>query len=534
MNVVKPIVEALGADHRQWQALTRAMYKARRPGVVSRTLHRSKSPSPNVGPNPVLYGVVGILLAGVAYRLPTISDAAALALSAFMLTTFASLMTEYAEPLAHEGSATLRSFPVSNRTFFICHLTNLLGWTGWLVVFVATPTLLLVLVREGVLPLIGWIAAIALSATFVAFFVATLFASRDAFDPARRWIAHVCFLVGSVFLCLALAGPIFAIESYDAPTVVTQPLMSTLIYPPFWFAALVDVARGTFAARSLLFVGCAIVCTWAAFFAMERMWMRHQIALSRGQPVASPSSSPSDGGWGWLPAEARICATLIWAHFRNDGDFRLRVAAGLPFGLALLGLSLLHHLGVEAIVHRLDAFMSFGLIHVAAVAVPLSWLGTLRCSDAFRATWIFWSTPVDMGKVLLWSGACVGAFALPFLILVGVVLFVVLGGGWRPLAHAASLTLVIYLIINVALIVRPQAPFSEPRARRKATSFRDLVGHAAGWGLAFLFLPVFLSAASSWVWSAVCLSLVQVVVIAGLARTVVLRGRGQLSADGHA
>ena len=431
MNVVKIAVETMGADYRQWRSLTRALYKSRRHGAISSAAKTPRSRLGSVGPSPLVYGAMGILFVGLALRVPMISDASTLALSIVMLIVFVSLLTEYGVSLAYDDLNMLRCFPVANRTFFVCRLTNLLRWTGSVVVFIATPTLILTLFREGLLSAIGWVVALALSSAFVAFCMATLFATAFrlmASNARRRWIAQACLVVGVIVFCAALAGPAFAVESDGVRTGASQPWSAVLVFPPMWppnwFSAFVDVANGAHAPQLVLCAAMALVCTLAAFFAMRRSWAYAYELIRDDRSVRSPAERIPN----WLPAEARICATLTWGHFRCDASFRLRVLAGLPLGLALLALSLLHYLEVEAVAAWLDPFMALGLIHIAAVFVPLSWLGALHHSDAFRAAWIFAATPVDTGKVLFWSGVCVGAFfALPYLALVGGTLFLLLG-----------------------------------------------------------------------------------------------------------
>ena len=218
-----------------------------------------------------------------------------------------------------------------------------------------------------------------------------------------------------------------------------------------------------------------------------------------------------------LPPEARVCATLFCAHLRRDADFRLRLLAGLPLSLGLLSLSVLDFLQVAGVAERLDNFMSVGFIHIAAVAVPLTWLDTVSRSESFRAAWIFAATPMDVGKIAFWTANIVALLALPFLLLVGAVLFLVSGSGWNALGHAVNLVLVAYVVVIAAVALKPRVPFSAPPTDSREISSRNFIRDLAGWGLALLLLPALLSAASSRLWSAVCLAMVLIAVVAGIA-----------------
>ena len=226
-----------------------------------------------------------------------------------------------------------------------------------------------------------------------------------------------------------------------------------------------------------------------------------------------------------LPPEARVCATLFYAHLRRDADFRLRLLAGLPLGIGLLCLSVLDFLQVEGVAERLDEFMSIGLIHIAAVAVPLTWLETASRSESFRAAWIFAATPMDVRKIAFWTANIVALLALPFLLLVGTVLFLVSGGAWNALGHAVNLILVAYAVTNAAVAIRPRVPFSTPPTESREISSRNFIRDLAGWGLALLLLPALLSAASSRLWSAVCLAMALIAVVPASRWMTGRRGR---------
>ena len=225
-----------------------------------------------------------------------------------------------------------------------------------------------------------------------------------------------------------------------------------------------------------------------------------------------------------LPPEARVCATLFHAHLRRDANFRLRLLAGLPLSLGLLSLSVLDFLHVAGVAERLDEFMSIGFIHIAAVALPLTWLDTAFRSESFRAAWIFAATPMDVGKLAFWTANIVALLALPFLLLVGAVLLLV--SEWNALGHAVNLVLVTYVVINVAVAIKPRVPLSTPPAESREISSRNFIRDLAGWGLALLLLPPLLSAASARLWSAVCLAAVLIAIVALLRQIAPARANG--------
>lgn len=432
MSTAKFVVDRLGADHRQWRALTAVINRGRGDWTDVQAVNANVGLRSVAGASYVLWGLVGFLFAGLSLRQPTISEESVLVLSIFMATLFAALAAGNNGRDVLRGGL-LQSLPISSRTFFVCHLTTSLRRARSVALLISAPTLLLTFIREGHPAAIGWVGAVAFSSVFVACLVGVIE------DQRRR----------------------------------------------------------------------------AAIRAAHR-------------PRRKGAAARSDAArWTPLPPEARVCVTLFLAHLRRDGDFRLRLLASLPVGLVALLLSVLDFFEVEAVARRLDEFMAVGLVHLAALVVPLAWLDATRRSNACKARWIFASTSVDRGKVLFWSAVTVCVFALPFLIVVAFVLFLLLGGGWRSIGHVMNLILLIYIVFNVVLARKPYAPFSMPPTRQRAVSVMDFIGSVMGWGFVFLFLPVLLSAASSSLWSAAGLAIALLVAVAGLRRVVVKRGRSQ-------
>ena len=378
-------------------------------------------------------GVIGLFVGGLALQLPTLSESSALALSIFMLLIFVALLEGRGRSLARDQLALLRCFPISERTFFVCYLTGLLRRTTAVTACVAAPTVLLIAVREGAVLLLGWVVAIVLSSSFVAFSLAALFVWSKGISANRPWMGGCCLFAGVLLLLAVVAGPVVAtgVATGLGDNTVGGAFASAWAFPPLWFSAFVDAANGRHGAGVLAFGGFALAGTLLAYVAMTCAYGMHMRGdESGGKPTATASWRPLVGRVRHLlPPEARVCATLFRAHLQRDADFRLRLLAGLPLSLGLLSLGVLDYLDVEGVAERLDASMSVGLIHVAAVAVPLWWLDAARRSEAFRAAWIFAATPTHVGKVAFWTANVVVLLALPYLMLVATVLFLVLGGG---------------------------------------------------------------------------------------------------------
>ena len=474
------------------------------------------------GPNPLIWGIVGLVFCTMAWRSPAPSAVADVVLSVFMLTVFGCLLTEYRGALLHDQMSRLRGLPVTERTFFLCRLANLLRWTGLMVSFVSAPAVVLVVARDGLLAGMSWAIAVALSSTFVAFVAAGLLGAPLGLSrrtTAGRWIGYTAWLVVTLVIVGSLAMPLVVGGANEG----RYPLALHLVSPPVWFAAIVSLAGGD--AGSALDTSTAILALFSAYFVMERLWMsrgsfwpdaRSKVALDP-RPFGRLRSSSSV-----LPPEGRACMTLILAHLRRDGAFQARVLLALGSGIAVLGLCLMHYVGIGPAAARLDGFMALGLIHVVAIGTPLSWLDALQRGQSCRASLILSAVSKDPGRVLLWSGAVLSlVLIMPFVVIVSLLLFLALGGGLQAVAHAALLSLVVYGVINVALVINPQMPFSVPESRRKVYSPRRFIGHVAGWSTTLAFLPAVLYAVSSTLWAAVVFGAALIASVVVLRRTLI-------------
>ena len=267
MNIGAFVVERLGADPRQWRSLTSAAAQdSRRLAPAARNWWRSLM----AGRDLVPLGVIGLFVGGLALQLPALSESSALALSIFMLLIFVALLEGRGRSLARDQLALLRCFPISERTFFVCYLTGLLRRTTAVTACVAAPTVLLIAVREGAVLLLGWVVAIVLSSSFVAFSLAALFVWSKGISANRPWMGAVVLFAGVLLLLAVVAAPTVATGIGD--NAAGGMYRAAWAFPPLWFSAFVDAANGRHGAGVLAFGGIALAGTLLVYVAMARAW----------------------------------------------------------------------------------------------------------------------------------------------------------------------------------------------------------------------------------------------------------------------
>ena len=155
--------------------------------------------------------------------------------------------------------------------------------------------------------------------------------------------------------------------------------------------------------------------------------------------------------------------TLVRAQFRHDMKFRMVVLAILPLTVFYVFISLREGPLPDPFVEGGSGAAGLGPIHFSVIFMPPMLLMELSRSDSFRASWVFFSAPVDFARLITRTGLCVTIFfVLPYLVTVAAILAWAFGDIWHALGHATVLGLVAHIEIQLFLPILPRLPFSQP------------------------------------------------------------------------
>ena len=133
---------------------------------------------------------------------------------------------------------------------------------------------------------------------------------------------------------------------------------------------------------------------------------------------------------------------------------------------------------------------------MSTIVLPVNLLDNLRYSESFRASWVFFSTPVDPAKLTVQAVNCAGLFfLLPYLVLVATALSWLFEDPARGIAHTFLLGLATVTTLHLAVLALPLVPFSE--APRKDTSARQIAFMAVASLIGFAVLPPAIAFATS-------------------------------------
>ena len=502
MTIRQSAFERLGADYRQWRALRRALrLNERRSATVFRVMSTAGVAGAGIRRG-LAGGLIGVLVAWLVAGVESPSGSAPSIFAMVMTILGAMLLTDYGPKTVAGALRCVGHYAVSDRTFALAGLADLWRYAYTTVVLVAGLVPLVVGLREGAVAGLAWALALAMQTAFVALFCGTMFAlasRRVRGGRIRGWGRDGQLVVGGVVFSGALLMPLLAADADTRPLEGDAPIWSVL-YPPVWFAGLVDVATGRATALATCCAGAGVGITAALHWAFLGATLRElrctrELHSGEGEGSAGNRASSRKAGiglgdrFGIVPPELRIASTLIGSQFRRDVGFRMRILAMVPLGVVLLAVAVLDKLDVGPLADSVDGFLAMGLVHMAALGLPLSWLDGLRYSGSSRASWILVATPTDPGRIAVQSINCVAVrFMLPLFVLIGATFLWLFGDALRAIAHTALLALAAYAAMNVMLATTRWFLFATPSEHADRYP-GGVAGSIVVGALLFAFLP---------------------------------------------
>lgn len=466
---MKRLFARAGVDYVQWKAVSRTLIRGdfRSPVAQDGTSYSLRSVFGVIGMAAVfgLFGLASVVLIALNPDV-LLTGTVTLAILAFGLAT--ALLTHHgATLLSAADHAILGPRPVSSQTFFAIRLTNVLFHAGLITTFMAYPPVIAYAFAHGGTPGRALAAAVAIYAwaVTVTFVVVAAYAAllrRVGGARLQRVVAYAQLAAGVVTYGVYFV----ALETLGRAALASARLPESWAWalPPAWFASLIEIAAGVATVETLVRAAMAIACLVSAAAVL-----RGRLALDYVERLAEPPqqdavAAPSTARVPWIFGryEGRAVALLAAAHVRHD----LRVRMGLFGVVPLIAIYVIVSLQQGG---NPDPFAGgrgtagVDVLGLTALMFPAIVLRQLETSDAFRAAWIYEATPAHGGRLVL-AMKNVAALGLlgPFAALLAVVLAWRFGHLGHALAHTALLTGIAHLALQIAVLIRPRLPFSQP------------------------------------------------------------------------
>jgi hypothetical protein len=365
----------------------------------------------------------------------------------------------------------LGSRPVGSRTFFASRLCAILVYVVALGIGLALfPSIALWIGRGlGAGAFAALFVAVVLCEVCTAVVVIAAYAALlGRVHPRRltRALSYLQLLATTLFLGGYYLATL-AFEESRLRQLSFAELRWLWLDPASWFAAFVPVAAGTAGTVEWAAAAAAVALTLVCLpLASGRLSLDYseRLAEAGGTTEAAPGRRNLMTRLpGFGRDEAQAVALLIRAQFRYDNRFRLAVLSIVPLTVfyVLLGVR------STALTDPFSAAPGGGStpLYFAIVFLPMTLHASLRVSDSWRAAWIFYATPADPARLIVAAKNFVSVWFIGSY-LVGLAIFWSLfyDRVWHAVVHALVIGLLAHLLLQAAVILRPEIPFAaEPR-----------------------------------------------------------------------
>ena len=528
---MRRLFAAVGVDFEQWKALTVVALKLDFRG--SALTQRQGEHESRVVISLIFQAIFYTLFGGIiAYLVWASRD---LWLAGTIASTYIAFLIGTAVVLDHHSVisspvdyAILGFRPVSSRTYFAVKLTNILVYTTALTMVAAWVPVLVTSARHGAgiggALFLDIYASSTATTLAIALGYATVLRAVGP-DAIERALSYVQMIMG-----FAVYGGQFLISgvlSRTAPgtwSLPASPLI--LLYPGTWFGSYLALASGRTSPGAM---ACAAVSIVAVVVMGSQLGGRLSLQYSEAlgamtvaarARAASAAEKRSRRGFWFTSGEARAVALLVRGQFRHDHRFRMGVLGLLPFTLLYMVLGVRN--GAVADPFTATRNMQAWPLTMAVLASPTMLRMLLTRSDAFRASWIFFTCPSDRMRIARSSkNVLVAFFLIPYLLVVSAIYAYVVGNVVHVLVHVAFLGLLAHLVLQIALLLDPALPFSRPMQQTRVTGF------FLAFTFATILVSLFIQFYSARIYSDITwtIAAVAIIVLIGLVIDLLTRAR---------
>jgi hypothetical protein len=474
------LFSAAGIDYEQWKALTVVALKNDFRGSASRHRHDGRETKVVVSMifQAIFYTLFGGIISVVVWGSRDLFLIGTLASTYIAFIVGTAVVLDHNSVISSPADYAILGFrPVSSRTYFAVKLTNILVYTTALTAVAAWLPVLSTVLRHGWEISAGMVFTLFGTSTAITLAIALGYASvLRVVGPET--VERVLSYVQMVMSFAVYGGQFFlsGLVSRSALATWTMPASPwLLLYPGTWFGSYLEIADGQMAARYLAPALASVVALALMISRLSgRLSLQYSenlgamIVAARARATKAAERRPRRALW-FTTGEARAVALLVRGQFRHDQRFRMGVLGLLPFTILYMFLGTRN--GAVSDPFNASRSMQAWPMTMAVLASPAMLRMLLVRSDAFRASWIFFTCPSDRMRIARSSkDVLVVFFLIPYLLLVFAVYAYAVGNAWHVLIHVMFLGLFAHFVLQIGLLLDPALPFSRPMQKGRSAS----------------------------------------------------------------
>ncbi|MEO5896368.1 MAG: hypothetical protein ABIS06_11760 [Vicinamibacterales bacterium] len=472
------LFSAIGIDGAQWRALTRAylLMDLRKSAGIGRNPHgrrRSLASVPYAGL--VITSLLNsIVISFLVFILDDVMTAAIVMVAMTAMNSSMLLLIDFTGfVVSTHDYWIVAPRPVASRTYFAARIAAVLVYVaGAALAMSLVPSIVLTWSKGlGVLAVAGGMIAALLCCAAAAGCVISAYTFLVSFVHPKR-LARALSSLQLVSSAVSLTGfyvIVRAIGGAAVRDVAVKELAWIWYVPVTWFAALVPALAGLGGMREWVAVMAALALTLVALAVAAG-----RLSLEFAERLAAAGTTPERQRTGLLArlpgfreGEAYAIATLVRAQFRYDMRFRFAILSIVPVTIFYI------FLGLEDGALQ-DPFSGRGgatPVYLAITFLPMTLHSTMRYSEHWRASWVFFASPADPARLLIAAKNFVAIFFLGgYLLLMAGVWAWFYETPWHAVVHVGVIGSLAHMLLQWVVIMNPALPFAaEPRTAEQSS-----------------------------------------------------------------
>lgn len=355
--------------------------------------------------------------------------------TAFLFLLASLLITDFTSVLIDvKDNAILLPKPVNDRTILVAKLLHIGVHLSRVIIPISLPAVVLMAVESGAWAAVSLILLLVLGSLFAIFLINAVYLlvlrvmAPEKFKSFIAWfqVGFVIFIYGFYQIFLRLTD---RSEMLDF-SVAGNRLLA--VYPPAWFAkawlALNGLEGGSWIALAvclLLSIGSILLVVRKLAPAFNRQLFL--IQNSGGEKTGTTAATVSRSSWlvqlaGWVCGQgvARAGFLFTWRYTNRSRGFRMRVFPTIGYVAVWIILMFMPRQGEVSLNNRADhsGFSLILLVYMCAFIV-ISAIQQIGYSDDYKASWIFYSAPLEKPGALIQGGflSMICKFYIPLAVL---------------------------------------------------------------------------------------------------------------------
>ncbi len=472
------LFKILGIDYIQWVALTKATIKKDfRESAMSTTLRHGRTGGRIFLTLIFFYLLTGLIFIPIVLSNQNIFFTSTLLISYTMIMIGGLILVEYHTVVISPDDYPVMGYrPIESRTYFFVKLANILFYVLTFTTTLSLPSIVAFIFKSGVNPMLGlaaflsiFLANLTISLAIILFY--TYILQKVSLQRLKNFLALIqiglAFLIYSSFFIIP---SLFENSTFPHFNFTNYPWL--ILLPSSWFSSCFIILIGKPVMLNWLLAALAIllmaVVGYFSFSKLSMTYSERMTALADRQIVRKTSSRRFMNPFLIFTRahEERVVAKLIRNQFVYDNKFKMAVLGILPLTIFYLFIGLEQgSLPNPFDTHQFEMSRT-GLLYLIVFLFPMMLRTYVTQSDAYLASWIFYTTPANLRRLILSEkNFLMIYFVLPFLLILGVIFYYYFNNILHVLLHILVLGLLAHLFLQLAFLYSPDLPFSRPNVK---------------------------------------------------------------------